>query len=182
MDFDSEPSFAEASVIFPIQGSSTNRLETRVRRGWNLAYLLSVFLFESISNSKKGRNSMIRQFNVILAGTVLVVALTSLSCSKDSSNPGGGGSSSNPPNTVVMMNTAFSPSSLTVAMGTTVTWKNNDGFAHTSTSDTGVWETGNIAGGASTTTAFSNAGTFKYHCTIHGFAMSGTIVVQASSY
>ena len=125
---------------------------------------------------------MTRRFNGIIAVTVLAIALTSLSCSKDSSNPGGGsGSSSNPPNTVVMMNTAFSPSSLTVATGTTVTWKNNDGFAHTSTSDAGVspaWDTGNISGGASKGITFNTAGTFKYHCTIHGSIMSGTITVQ----
>jgi plastocyanin len=120
---------------------------------------------------------MIRRFNLILAVATAGVALASLSCSKDSSNPGGSSGGSTPPNTVVMMNTAFSPANLTVAKGTTVTWKNNDGFDHTSTSNTGVWDTGTIAGGASKTTNFPDAGTFDYHCAIHA-GMTGKITVQ----
>ena len=116
------------------------------------------------------------------AAAILGVALAGiLGCSKDSSNPYGsstGSSGAPPPNTVVMMNIAFNPGTLTVSKGTTVTWQNNDGISHTSTSDTGVWDTGNIAGGTSKTATFQNAGTFKYHCAIHGPSMSGTIVVQ----
>ncbi|MGA9364326.1 MAG: cupredoxin domain-containing protein [Bacteroidota bacterium] len=115
------------------------------------------------------------------AAAILGAALTGiLGCSKDSSNPYGGSSGSSsppPPNTVVMMNIAFNPGTLTVSKGTTVTWQNNDGITHTSTSDNGVWDTGNIAGGASKTVTFPTAGTFKYHCAIHGPSMSGTIVV-----
>ncbi len=113
--------------------------------------------------------------------TILITAaaLTFSTCAKDSSNPYGSSNSNTntPPNTVVMMNTAFSPTSLTVSKGTTITWKNNDGFDHTSTSDTGVWDTGTIPGGSGKTTAFPNAGTFKYHCAIHA-GMNGTITVQ----
>jgi plastocyanin len=73
----------------------------------------------------------------------------------------------------------FSPATITVPAGTTVTWKNNDAYAHTSTSDTGVWDTGNVAAGASTTTTFSTAGTFPYHCTYHAaMGMKGTVIVQ----
>jgi plastocyanin len=103
-----------------------------------------------------------------------------LGCSKDSSNPYGsstGSSGAPPPNTVVMMNIAFNPGTLTVSTGTTVTWQNNNGTTHTSTSDNGVWDTGNITGGTSKTLTFSNAGTFKYHCSLHA-GMTGTILVQ----
>ncbi len=122
---------------------------------------------------------MTRRISQILILAALAAFFAFSSCRKDSSNPYGGSSSNPPgPNTVTMVNIAFSPSSLTVTRGTTVTWKNNDGVAHTSTSDTGVWETGNIASGGSKTTTFNTAGTYKYHCTIHGFSMSGTIIVQ----
>lgn len=103
-----------------------------------------------------------------------------LGCSKDSSNPYGSSSGSStppPPKTVVMMNIAFDPGTLTVSASTTVTWQNNDGTTHTSTSDNGVWDTGNITGGTSKTLTFSNAGTFKYHCSLHA-GMTGTILVQ----
>ncbi len=80
-------------------------------------------------------------------------------------------------NTVTIANMAFSPSSLTVARGTTVTWTNNDGVSHTSTSNTGVWDTGTIQPGSSATFTFNTAGSYAYHCSIHP-SMTGTIVVQ----
>lgn len=110
-----------------------------------------------------------------LMGAVLV------GCSKDSSNPYGAPTSptppSNQPNTVSMSGMAFGPASMTVPKNTTVTWHNADAVAHTSTSDTGVWDTGNIPAGGSKTTTFTTAGTFTYHCTYHAM-MTGTIVVQ----
>jgi plastocyanin len=78
-----------------------------------------------------------------------------------------------------MSGMTFSPSTITVAVGTTLTWKNSDGFAHTATSDTGVWDTGNLVAGGSATTTFSTAGTFPYHCTYHSaMGMKGTVIVQ----
>jgi plastocyanin len=120
---------------------------------------------------------------VWLASIVMATAsLGILGCSKDSSNPNSSTSppSSTPPpqsSTVVMMNIAFNPGTLTVSKGTSVTWQNNDGVTHTSTSDNGVWDTGNIGGGSSKSVTFSNAGTFNYHCSLHA-GMTGSIVVQ----
>ena len=115
---------------------------------------------------------------------VLLLALVAWGCSSNSSNPyasnpTGPGSIPKNTSTIVMAGSAFSPAIDTVAVGTTVTWKNNDGYAHTSTSNTGVWDTGNIAGGASATTTFNTAGTYPYHCTYHvSMGMVGTIVVK----
>ena len=75
---------------------------------------------------------------------------------------------------------AFGPSSVTVTAGDTVTWTNQDGEAHTATAGDGSFDTGNIAGGATSTVTFSTAGTFAYACTIHP-AMTGTVVVEAAS-
>jgi plastocyanin len=72
---------------------------------------------------------------------------------------------------------AFGPGSITVSVGTTITWHNNDGINHTSTSNTGVWDTGAIPPGGSKTQTFATAGTFPYHCNIHTM-MTGTIIVQ----
>jgi plastocyanin len=68
---------------------------------------------------------------------------------------------------------------LTIATGTTVTWRNTDVTTHTATSDSsGVFNTGNIAGnGGSASFTFNTAGTVHYHCAIHP-GMIGTIVVQ----
>ena len=68
---------------------------------------------------------------------------------------------------------------ITVAVGTTVSWKNTDGIAHTSTSDSGVWDTGNMPAGSTQTTTFNTAGTFAYHCTYHAsMGMRGTVIVK----
>ena len=82
-----------------------------------------------------------------------------------------------PANTVVIAGYGFSPSTLTVTRNTTVAWQNTDGVAHTSTSDNGVWDTGDIATGATKTATFTTAGTFTYHCSRHPM-MTATIVVQ----
>ncbi len=110
------------------------------------------------------------------------LSLVGSGCSKDSSNPTyapAPAPAPAAPNTVSMTGMVFSPATITVPVGTTVTWKNNDGIAHTSTSDTGVWDTGNMAAGASTTTTFNTAGTFPYRCTYHAtMGMKGTVIVQ----
>jgi plastocyanin len=71
----------------------------------------------------------------------------------------------------------FTPATVTVTRNGSVTWT----FAalHNVTFDT-QGAPGNItdkASGSSSLT-FPNAGTFAYHCTIHGAGMSGTVVVQ----
>ena len=81
------------------------------------------------------------------------------------------------PNTISISGMAFNPSSITISKGTLLTWKNSDPLTHTSTSDTGVWDTGKISPGASKTVVFGTAGTFPYHCTVHPMMM-GTITVK----
>jgi len=81
---------------------------------------------------------------------------------------------------VNIQNSAFAPPTTTIKVGDTVTWTNRDAFSHTSTSDTGAWNTGVITAGASGSFTFTSAGTFAYHCSIHSF-MKGTVIVQAVS-
>ncbi len=72
---------------------------------------------------------------------------------------------------------AFSPASLTAKQNTKVTWTNNDSVTHTVTSDTGLFDSGNIPAGGTYNYTFSTAGTYAYHCTIHP-NMKGTVMVQ----
>jgi len=81
---------------------------------------------------------------------------------------------------VNIQNSAFAPTSVTVKVGDTITWTNRDAFSHTSTSDTGAWDTGVITAGASRSVTFTSAGTFAYHCSIHSF-MKATVIVQGVS-
>lgn len=107
-------------------------------------------------------------FTVAAIVLTMAIAIIPTGCS--------GGSSAGP-NTVTMKNLMFSPSTLTVSVGTTVTWKNTDSLQHTVTSDTGLFDSGLFGSGATYTHTFSTAGTYPYHCTIHA-GMVGTIIVQ----
>jgi plastocyanin len=73
--------------------------------------------------------------------------------------------------------TAFAPSPLTVSVGTTVSWLNNDSTTHTSVANNGAWTSPNIAPGGRFNFTLMTAGTFQYHCSIHP-NMVGTITVQ----
>jgi plastocyanin len=73
--------------------------------------------------------------------------------------------------------TAYAPNPVSVAVGGTVTWVNNDTTTHTSTADGGAWSSGSIAPGGQFSRTFGTAGTFTYHCTIHP-NMVGTVQVQ----
>jgi len=71
---------------------------------------------------------------------------------------------------------AYVPNPVTISVGGTVTWTNNDSMNHTATSDTGVF-TGSMAPGAKYSYTFPSRGTFAYHCTLHP-GMVGSVVVQ----
>ncbi len=65
--------------------------------------------------------------------------------------PGGGTTTTTGGTTstsVTIADYSFSPSSVTVKVGTSVTWTNYGGTAHTSTSDNGAWDSGQIASGS----------------------------------
>ena len=75
---------------------------------------------------------------------------------------------------------AFSPGSVTVAVGDTVTWTNADAQNHTATADDGSWDTGTISSSTPKSVTLATAGTFPYHCKIHP-SMTATLVVQAAA-
>jgi plastocyanin len=79
--------------------------------------------------------------------------------------------------TVAIQNFAFSPETITVKVGTKVTWTNKDSAAHTVTGDNNDGPaSGTLAQGASYSFIFSKVGTFNYECSIHP-SMKGTVIV-----
>jgi len=78
---------------------------------------------------------------------------------------------------VKIVDFAFEPSSMTVPVGTTVTWTNSGAVAHTVTSDTGAFGSGQLQPGATYQFTFSAPGTFPYHCSNHPTQMLATITV-----
>ncbi len=80
-------------------------------------------------------------------------------------------------NAVTIKDLAFAPGSITVSVGSTVTWTNQDTTGHTVTADDGSFDSKTIAGGASFSQMFATAGTYAYHCNIHS-SMTATVVVK----
>jgi plastocyanin len=70
----------------------------------------------------------------------------------------------------------FRPRTLRIDAGTRVRWSNATGVHHTTTSDTGLWNS-HVAPGDTFARRFRTEGTFRYHCTIHA-SMRGTIIVS----
>jgi plastocyanin len=117
-----------------------------------------------------------------------VVSAAAAACGSSSSSPSSSSTTTTttsgptaavsiPNNARTLTTTAFGADPLTVAVGTTVTWTNNDTIAHNSVADGGMWNSGLINPTQSFAFKFTTAGTFTYKCTIHP-GMVGTIVAQ----
>ena len=80
-------------------------------------------------------------------------------------------------------NKRYTPSTVTIAAGGTVTFSNTDTAPHTSTSGSaadgpdGVFDTSLIMANASYSVTLSDAGTYTYFCMVHPW-MEGTIIVE----
>ncbi len=74
---------------------------------------------------------------------------------------------------------AFSPATITVKVGTKVTWTNQDSVAHTATSVDGTtFDTGLLNQGESGSFTFDKVGTYDYICTPHPRMQAKVIVVE----
>jgi plastocyanin len=73
---------------------------------------------------------------------------------------------------------AFSPNTVTIPAGGSVTWTNNDPEPHTATGqDRDVLQSGTLQQGESFTQTFDTAGTYEYFCEFHA-GMNGTVIVE----
>jgi LPXTG-motif cell wall-anchored protein len=82
--------------------------------------------------------------------------------------------------TVTITDFKFTPDTVTVNEGDTVTWTNDGPTIHTATADDGSFDTGTLRKGESGSATFTQAGTIAYICLPHPF-MKGKVVVQAAS-
>ena len=125
---------------------------------------------------------------------LLIVAAVGCGGSSTSPNYGGNTTGNNPPpqtnpstsSSITVSNNFFDPSATTVPVNTKVTWTWNacgsDGYggqsctSHGIVFDDGPSSSAQMQGTWSRT--FAAAGTYRYHCSVHGAAMSGSVVVQ----
>lgn len=76
---------------------------------------------------------------------------------------------------VDIQNFSFTPATLTVKKGATVTWTNNDSVPHQIKSAT--FNSDRLGQGQNFSFTFNDAGTFNYICSIHP-SMTGKIIVE----
>jgi plastocyanin len=112
---------------------------------------------------------------MILSGLVLN------SCSESTTDAGPGDEPG--PNEVQMVGQSFTPSTMQVTEGTTVTWVNTSSETHTVTSGAnrqhdGRFDSGNVPPGGEYAFTFGEAGTYPYFCVPH-VGMAGSIIVVA---
>ena len=82
-----------------------------------------------------------------------------------------------PVTAVAIQDFAFSPQTVTVKVGSSITWTNGDGSAHSVKSADGSFVSQDLEQGQTFTTTFTAPGTHPYVCDIHNF-MTGTVAVE----
>jgi len=119
----------------------------------------------------------------VFAAVVILGALSILGCGGSTTQPSGGGTDTTQPaqNEVILKDLSFQPKEITIAVGDTVTWKNEDSAQHTVVGDKAGpgddFESGTLQTGGEFSHTFGQAGTYPYHCSIHP-NMKGTVIVK----
>ena len=120
---------------------------------------------------RRGHVALISALFIILVISVVAAGCGGTSATTTSGASGAGGGQ------VAMKSFAFDPASVSIKVGESVTWTNNDSATHTVVADNGEFKSSDIAKGATFTFKFDKAGTYPYHCGIHP-SMTGTVVVK----
>jgi plastocyanin len=121
---------------------------------------------------------MLKRIRYVGAAIVLIATVAACGSSSSGGSTPASTSGSGSGNTVTIQGFAFHPASITVKVGTKVTFTNEDGTIHTATSNpSGLIDSGNLNKGQSYTVTFTKAGTYHYICSIHQ-NMTGTVIVQ----
>ena len=153
-----------------------------------------------VSSPKEGENDMktrlvkISGRTLVVLVALVVLATVAAACGSSSSastttpatTPAGGGGTAA---SVSIQNFAFTPKTLTVSPGTTVTWTNNDSTVHNVMSTkslslnsptTSVFASSTLSQGQTFSFTFAAKGVYFYECSIHKSlpAMHAVIVVK----
>jgi len=114
-----------------------------------------------------------RRAATLAAAAMLALSLAGLGGALASAD---GGATASRAASVRIEGFTYEPATLRIAKGTSVSFANASGTAHTATRK-GSFTTGRIKPGKAATIRFAQRGSFAYHCTIHPF-MRGKVVVD----
>ena len=120
---------------------------------------------------------------------ITLALLSAAACGGGDKTTGPVGNTPPPAGGISVINNSYSPAGKTITAGTTVTWAWNSCtgggiygggpetcVAHSVTFDDGTTSPTQEQGSYSRT--FGAAGSYAYHCSIHGSAMAGSVTVQ----
>jgi plastocyanin len=109
---------------------------------------------------------------VVIAMLLLFAGSPSVTASNSSNDQASGANGA-----VKIDNFVFGPQTITVPVGTTVTWTNSDDIPHTAVSTDGVFKSKVMDTDEKFSYTFTKPGTYPYYCSIHP-KMTGKVVVQ----
>lgn len=115
---------------------------------------------------------MLRTMILIVLGAVLGMLLGVLVLQIASAATGHSAGNTN----VAIAGFAYSPRQVTVRVGDTVTWTNNDSAPHTVTANDASFDSGTLGQGGVYSRTFGVTGVFSYFCAIHP-SMTGSVRV-----
>ena len=118
-----------------------------------------------------------KRIMLVLSFAVLALASLALSAPRHQAFPVSAQENQAATAAVKIDNFSFGPATLTVAVGTTVTWVNHDDIPHNVVSTDGLFKSKVMDTDEKFSFTFTKAGTFPYFCGIHP-KMTGKIVVQ----
>ncbi len=115
---------------------------------------------------------------MVILGISILVLLTACTTSQSVSTDTGSSEATTESADIIIENFAFTPETIIIQSGDTITWRNDDSVSHTVTSDEGSeLDSGFLSSGDTYVHTFNTPGTYTYHCTPHP-SMTATIIVE----
>jgi plastocyanin len=109
-------------------------------------------------------------------GVAAVAALGAGGCGDDD-EAGAESGSGEATHAVEIADFEYAPETLTVPVGTKVTWSNSDEAPHTATAEDDSFDTGTLREGDDVGVVLDEPGTYAYYCRFHAF-MKGKVEVE----
>jgi plastocyanin len=143
-------------------------------------YCFSFLILKMMKNLNNSKSKLVAGFSILVL-SLLILGSCNKSTAYNTPSTGGtggtGGSGGPGTNEVFIQGMAFTPASITITAGTTITWTNKDAIGHTVTSNTNLFNSGTLSTGGTFSFTFAKAGTYSYYCSIHP-SMVGSVIVN----
>lgn len=157
--------------------ASTENVETYIACGDIAGTVVDGMLAVGLNEVNGSGYSGVAVLSAASTGGTDVAVYLGFGLSNDAAGATPAAVSSAPEETAVsILDYSFEATTVEIPVGTTVTWTNDGGVIHTTTSTDGLWDSGIMSSGDVFSHTFDEAGSFTYICTVHPI-MIGTIVV-----